>query len=251
MAIDEYYLDLLVQLVEQAFSRPPVDGLRKVACLSYPDLIVDRAKLLRSVGPEIFAKLSGSPQTEAIRNWHRLPQSFDPIYDTDSLLKAWGFAATYFDLAVLRGVETVLDFNEPVPPAHLLAYDLLLDTGTLEHCFNVGVAFKSVCDMVKNGGFIISMAPATKLNRGFWNFSPTAYYDAFSQNGFVIHYLKGRTKSETGAGFFDFLPDPTLRGILPAEAVLMCVARKTTDAPFKWPVQSKYRESSPQPKAQS
>ena len=48
-------------------------------------------------------------------------------------------------------------------------YDLIFDVGTLEHCFNVGQAFKNIMEMTKLGGTIF-MATASKINHGFWNF---------------------------------------------------------------------------------
>lgn len=58
-------------------------------------------------------------------------------------------------------------------------YQLVIDTGTLEHCFNVGQAFMNVAVSVSIGGVILQAAPLNRFNHGFWSFSPTADHDFF------------------------------------------------------------------------
>jgi hypothetical protein len=74
---------------------------------------------------------------------------------------------------------------------------------------------------------------------GFWNFSPTVYYDFLSQNGFKIKFLKGFLAFDQTKGFIDispvdrFTPEP--------EMMQLCIARREKMQELVWPVQSKYR----------
>ena len=74
--------------------------------------------------------------------------------------------ADFIDIKKLRGVEKIVDLNEPLPAEYHNVYDLVIDTGTLEHSFNVGVAFRSMCQMAKVGAHIITLAPASMVNTG-------------------------------------------------------------------------------------
>ena len=81
--------------------------------------------------------------------------------------------------------------NNPLPADLHQRFDLLIDTGTLEHCFNVGQAFKNTCEAMRQGGLIVHGAPLNRFNHGFWSFNPTLYHDFLGDNGFQILWLKG------------------------------------------------------------
>jgi hypothetical protein len=236
MAIDQTYLKVLYKT--RYLYWPDKARKIKTLCLAYPDLVVNGAFLQALLGHADF-KLSD--RAEDIRSWHGLGADFGPVYDTESVLESFGLEIDIIDVAKIRGPERVVDLNQPLPSDLIGAYELIIDTGTLEHCFNVGQAFRNMCDIVAVGGAAFIMAPLSNVNHGFWNFCPTAFYDGFEQNGFKMSYLQARTKDATGVRFKDFMPNPTLRVGVPPEAVIMCVAQKITDQPFKWPVQAKYR----------
>jgi hypothetical protein len=227
MAIDLFFLDVL--------RKAPRNGA-KTACLGYPDIVVDRRQAEAMLGKP----LRESPNAETLRNWHRLPKSM-LLADTESVMEALGCAPTYFDVNPQRGCEVALDLNDPLPPQWVNAFDFLIDTGTIEHCFNVGQAFKSMCTMVRPGGVVVTMLPMTNINHGFWNVCPTALYDGFTQNGWTVTKLAARWKKEERLVVMDFLEKPQLRAKnTPNEGVLICVAQRTADQPWRWPVQSKY-----------
>jgi len=98
-----------------------------------------------------------------------------------------------------------------------------------------------MCELVQRNGWVISMAPLSMTNHGFWNVNPTAYFDAFSQNGFSVHFLRGRTKSGLKIQLYDYIDAASARvRSPPAEAMLICIARRESEQAFKWPVQAKY-----------
>ncbi len=225
MGIDLYFLETLRQT---RFPGP------RVACLGYPDVVEDR----RAIGGEL---LPASPYCAAIQKWHGLLASVEPP-DTDALLARLGLTEpTYFDLMPSRSCEVAMNLNEPLPTEWRGRFDVLIDTGTLEHCFNIGQAFCNMADMLKEGGVVVAMWPMTNINHGFWCVQPTAAYDAFTQNGWVVEKLCARWKNGRQIQVMDFLPNPGARAkSTPNEGVLVVVARRVVVQPWVWPTQAKY-----------
>jgi hypothetical protein len=240
VAIDYTYLTVLDAAIRAAQMSKPEGARLKTMCLAYPDLLVPQSELFALYGAAAFSDIQHSAEERFIRKWHGLPDEFGPIYNTDQFLAKLGLDIDYIDIKKIRGPEKVLDLNEPLPEEFHGVYDFVIDTGTLEHCFNVGGAFKAMCQMIKLGGRIITMAPMTIINHGFWNFSPGAYYEGFTKNGFAVHYLQGRTKDPSGVKMIDLLSNPVGRQIVPPEAVIMCIAKKIKEQAFAWPTQAKY-----------
>lgn len=55
----------------------------------------------------------------------------------------------YFDIQKVRENEIILDLNEELPIMYEKKYDLVIDTGTHEHCFNAGTAFTNMLKLFK------------------------------------------------------------------------------------------------------
>lgn len=147
---------------------------------------MQRAVLATVLAADVIAAIPVRADSGYVRRWHRYPETFGDILETTAVFKALGIEPTYFDITEIRAAEIIIDLNEPIPGTLCGQFSLAIDTGTLEHCFNVGVAFKSMCSMVKKDGVVITAAPMTMMNHGFWSFSPTTYHDFFTQNGFKI-----------------------------------------------------------------
>lgn len=80
------------------------------------------------------------------------------------------------------------DLNIPINEGLKEKYDLVLDSGTLEHVFNLPVALKSCMELTKLGGHFIGIYPCNNFfGHGFYQFSSELFYRAFSEeNGFNI-----------------------------------------------------------------
>ena len=90
------------------------------------------------------------------------------------------------DYTALEGADVVHDLNLPVPKELHERFDLLLDPGTIEHVFDVRQVMMNIARMVRPGGRVIHMSPSSNhVNHGFYQFSPTFFYDYYSTNGFV------------------------------------------------------------------
>ena len=64
-------------------------------------------------------------------------------------------------------------------------YDLLVDGGTMEHCFNIKEVLSNSVRLLKLGGYVHLINPTSGcIDHGFYQFSPTLFLDFFSANGF-------------------------------------------------------------------
>lgn len=161
---------------------------------------------------------------------------------------------TVLDASPYEGATTIHDMNHPVPMAWREQYDVIIDGGTLEHIFNVPVAFANVANMLKVGGTAFLNTPANNMmGHGFYQFSPELMFRVFAEeNGFstrnVLLYEAGYpsvelTKKDTVYKVVD--PDVARQrvGLLNTKPVIMMVeATKTHNAEIfaSPPLQSDY-----------
>jgi SAM-dependent methyltransferase len=95
------------------------------------------------------------------------------------------------DASPYEGADTIHDMNTPIPEAWHNRYDVVIDSGSLEHIFNVPVALANLADMVKVGGTIFLTTPANnQMGHGFYQFSPELMFRVFSEpNGFDLRQV--------------------------------------------------------------
>lgn len=238
MAIDTLYFGVMAPAIEIArrkLSNP--DASMRVGCLSYPDLLITREQITQRYPRLANANYEVREDCEKIRKWHSMP-NLSEIIETTDFFKKIGCIPDYFDFAKIRGSEIICDLNMPLSQMYQQQYDVVIDTGTLEHCFNVGIAFENMCRLARIGGIIISAAPMSKVNHGFWNFSPCAYENYFRQNYFDSLFLGAFARVGSSLKQIDI--SANARQTVPAEAVLIAVARRTAESTFKLPIQQKY-----------
>jgi hypothetical protein len=229
MALEQAQLDWILR------ARKP-NGVTKLLSLGYPDLLIERAILEAAGCRPVLTK-----DADKIAAWHNWK---GPIYDTEIAFNSLAISLTAVDIRPSRNCETVLDLNVELHSEdwaiHSGRYDIILDPGTLEHCFNIGQAFLNVAAMVAPGGTIIHTNPLSCQNHGFVNLCPTAYQDFYGQNGFDVVYLgamAGPVGNRTEAPLH-----PTRRDKLAPEVWSLVVVKAQSDwnGHAKWPTQSKY-----------
>jgi SAM-dependent methyltransferase len=193
----------------------------RILSLGYPDLAVsaDDIHNILGVRPTVFQELTHYPETVHV---------FEQL----------GCSLRCVDIVRSRRVEEVLDMNHP---HDLGQYDLVLDAGTIEHCFNIAQALFNAANAVKPGGRVFHTPPMSMLNHGFYNVCPTMLFDFYTQNGWEIEHLAVMENLGRGGA----LPmHHTGRFKSPSETVIHCLARRDTDAPLKFPRQTKYMKAS-------
>ena len=112
--------------------------------------------------------------------------------DDTTLFRALGFDdVTSLDYSDFEGASYVVDLNQPgLPEALIGSFDVVLDSGTLEHVFHVPHALRNMMSMAKVGGRVIFLAPSSNhLDHGFYMFSPTFFSDYLAANRFRIEKL--------------------------------------------------------------
>lgn len=230
MGIDNRYFNDVIEVVKNHL--PSTVKNRKVLCLGYPDFLVDEEHLISIFDQEFVKNIPDESMADAVRAWHKssLPRIFDPLW----IFKHFGFDVVIFDLISHRGIETLIDLNEPISNIYVEQFDLVIDTGTLEHCFNVGQAFKNICSVIKKDGIFITAAPISKLNHGYWNFGTIVHTDGFQQNGFEI--LKTTYTCRNGV----VAPELMNWKTVPTKTAVITVAKRTTVKDWVWPTQGKY-----------
>ena len=145
------------------------------------------------------------------------------------------FDLTCVDAIAHDGREVVADLNYP---HDLGEFDLVIDAGTTEHCFNVGQAIVNAANAVKVGGYILHTNPVSMGNHGFYNFNPTLFYDFYVENGFKLVGLEIRDRcGEGNAEKYDL----TARFPLGNNWAMYCMARREKKTSLVMPVQAKYK----------
>ena len=194
---------------------------KEVLSLGYPDILVTQDQLEELFGVRV-------EKTTNFGKWHGcnfpLPESLEFFQKIGSNLKC-------IDIYASRGCEEIVDLNIPTDIGQ---FDLVIDGGTIEHCFHIGTALLNSAGAVKPGGRIIQGNPMSMMNHGFYNLSPTLLYDFYTQNGWEIEQFYAINNQ----GAYEI--PATKRFQAPPECSLFCVAKRVNDAPLKVPSQSKY-----------
>jgi len=202
----------------------------KVLCLGYQDIV--------ATGKDIEKIYGYRPSKFIPQKWH--PVSHD-LPDTEEFFERLGIHWVCVDIVKARGAEVIADLNHDptIPELSAKQYDLVIDGGTLEHCFNVGQAMLTAAHAVKVGGAIFHYNPLSMVNHGFWGFNPTLYHDFYTQNGWEVKFID--VCSNQGERPQQVQPVPrTRRFQVGSELSVTAIAIRQTDGALKFPVQSKY-----------
>ena len=115
----------------------------------------------------------------------------DPVY-ADEFFKCLG-AETLDAIDITRheGAAVIQDMNYEAPLTLKGKYDFFYDGGSIEHVFNLPIAFKNCMEMVKVGGSIfISTAANNMFGHGFYQISADLFWTVFHpSNGFEVQNM--------------------------------------------------------------
>jgi hypothetical protein len=160
------------------------------------------------------------------------------------------------DFSDYEGATIVQNIGEPLKNGLAGGFDLVIDGGTLEHVFNVPVAFSNLMSLCKVGGAAYTHSPCNSMSgHGFYQFSAELMFRIFSkQNGFEVRFVriavgKNLSVEQTTDNPVYEVKDPAAYGgrvnlTGSAPTILNCLAVKVDDVePFAHPVlQSDYVE---------
>ncbi len=109
--------------------------------------------------------------------------------DDQALFRMMGFAAVEsLDYSDFEGATHVVDLNsDGLSPNLFGQFEVVLDSGTIEHVFHVPNALKNALSLAKEGGRVIFLSPSSNhVDHGFYMFSPTLFMDYLLANGLRI-----------------------------------------------------------------
>ena len=113
-------------------------------------------------------------------------------FGDDGLSASNAWRVSHMDISDFEGAAVVHDLNAPLDrekhAAHLARYDLVIDSGTLEHIFNVPEALGTYDSLVRTGGFVYITTNANNhFGHGFYQFSSDLFFRFFSiENGYEM-----------------------------------------------------------------
>lgn len=198
---------------------PLVEG-KKILCLGYPDIIAT---------PEHIEEIFGVTPVKFTERGKDHGYEF-PLPETYSLFEKVGAELTCIDVVSIFGKEKIVDLNYP---HDLGKFDLVIDPGTCEHCFNIAQALMNAAHAVKSEGRIFHINPMNCMNHGFYNICPTLMHDFYEQNGWNIEVIKAvpmrPMEFSATKRFFDS-----------TEYNLYTLAQRLGEMPMSYPTQHKY-----------
>jgi len=186
------------------------------------------------------------PVPEAERIHDPLTQFGDSIHQ-DVFFKMLGYSEVHsVDYYANEKPTFTLDLNLPVPDSMESQYDLVSDSGTMEHCFNVKEVLFNTVRLVRAGGYVCITTPMSGfVNHGFYSFSPTLFFDFFGQNGFErmrLDILRDCGNNLRDAKRYDYDPATAeVMGDLFPKSLIFFLGRKKTPAVMRMPIQNYYR----------
>jgi hypothetical protein len=212
-------------------------------CCGYPDLLVTKAQLVSLLGPERAARVAMRADSREILAWHGVKQAFEGVFDARATFAQLGFTLDVVDIAAARGDEIILDLNRPLPASFTSRYDLVIDTGTCEHCFHIGQAAMNLSQLVRKGGYVVQALPLNSFNHGFYNVNPTWFHDFYPANWIRDSSARGDLEYRAGA---EILRAAALRELFHrfrTRPSRVLVAQRIADVEPIVPTQRKYVES--------
>lgn len=97
-------------------------------------------------------------------------------------------AVSSLDISAYEGADIVGDLNDPKLAQKIgQRYDLIYDSGTIEHIFDISTALRTINDLIEIDGAIVHISPANGfMDHGFWQISPDLLNSFYRSAGFEI-----------------------------------------------------------------
>ncbi|WP_146210679.1 hypothetical protein [Azospirillum sp. TSO35-2] len=181
----------------------------------------------------------------------------DRIINDKRLTALLGFSeclAIDFDRSEEAEIEQ--DLNVTPPSSHVGYFDVLYNNGTMEHIFHVPNFLENAFHYIKNDGIVIHSSPMNNVpEHGFYQFSPTFFFDYYQANDFEIlecsvveHDFSGDQHRHRHWSFnsYEHQPDPLYAKLgAPGNShdVIFVARRRGTSTSNVVPTQFRYRRN--------
>ena len=159
------------------------------------------------------------------------------MVDTPSLFRAFGATnVVIVDIVASREVERIVDLNYPLPSDLRDRFALVIDPGTIEHCFNCGQAQKNLAESVTLDGYIFTVGPLNMYNHGFTHSTRQCTLISMAKMA-----LRSSIFSRDPSTLSLFQLNTTQRfNEAPESSSIGAIVKKVQRRPIVWPTQTKY-----------
>lgn len=252
MAFNASFLKSLISAIDVINKRPSEhNSLKKLASIGYPDLLLNNSDIDRLITSDLKCFIQASSPAH---RWHGLSEKEYSFFSIEKFLQSINWSFDFLDIAEGTGSNrqsfVPIDLNSAIPSHLYCSYDILIDGGTAEHCFNVGQVFENYFHLLKPGGIVLQYMPFLSPNHGFWSINPTAIYDIASSNPIKVidckiqEYISYKHYFDCFSKEVVFNPVTRFGVDLQKNSVtLMFFAyKKIGKSIFRYPTQYKYRK---------
>ena len=251
MAFNRSFIKPLIAAMRLISNREAtLDTQKKMLSIGYPDLFLNNESI-QSL-PQDAVKYT--IENKKALKWHGLSDRQYTYLSIEQLVQEYKWSFEYLDIHPGTGDTQnyiQVDLNQPIPENLYCGYDLIIDSGSAEHCFNIAQVFENYFHMLKPGGILLQYMPFLSPNHGFWSINPTVIYDLAKDNPIKIlecnlsAYSSYRHYFDNQAVQIPFSPVGrfTLDCASSQNIILMFFAyKKLAKSIFTYPIQSKYRQ---------
>jgi hypothetical protein len=245
VALNSWEIEKILWLVKNLALRNPGRKLR-ILSLGYPDILIEREKLTALVGRDSFDAIGVRENGEAITRAHQQPQLGDYVPEARDLFHAAGADFLTIDIQNFPTTDRVINLNDSLPEDLIGQFDVVIDPGTTEHCFNVAQCMKNISESLVVGGIVFHQVPASYVNHGFFSISPTFFLDYYELNGFLPLFMMVLNRESDGTiTELDYRTFEPLSELPRYPMILRLAAMKQEAKQITWPRQRMYGGPSP------
>lgn len=187
MALNGCEIKILKSLIDNVASSTGRQA--RVLMLGYPDILATEKTFSRLNLPVAWESILKRSDAAAVWKGHGRDFGDYPMCESKALIKALGASSMILDAIRWGEEDEIVDLNLPLSDtmkSRLGQFDIIIDPGTVEHCFNVAQAFLSIVDLLAPSGFVYHQAAVAFPNHGFWSLSPTAFFDFYESRRFTL-----------------------------------------------------------------
>jgi hypothetical protein len=162
------------------------------------------------------------------------------------IFRDYGFKNIHFiDVNNYENADIILDLNQDIPYDYYLTADLVINHGTIEHCFNIATALENTVKLCKVGGYIYNHSPLNNwTNHGFYQISPTFYRDFFDVNDYERQEFYYELNNPLVKGWEHGFKTTIGMNCAEKDRFILCnIAKKTKNSEIIYPMQSRYSAS--------
>lgn len=224
--------------------------------LGYTDILLAKSEWLEFISEAQYAELDSRENFLKLRQIHSRPdvEKIPTWACVQDIVFKNAIKFTFIDFQKYQGDELLLDLNYQVPGEYVERFNAVLDLGTSEHVFNYAQVLMNCHMLAKVGGIIYHDVPLNWPNHGFYNLSPTIFYDFYSDNNARLLECSGYFMDRS----VEVVKRVTIRDLplwkrfnvaaINGREIMLCIqARKNGSVqagPFVYPIQRKYRDAS-------